>query len=131
MGIQEKPVWARLQELKATVRRNDSTPRRDADASTASDGAKQKPAPALERQLLEVLLARPELVETAASEISAEEISHEGLRQLLEGLYALRDAGEKPELDLLRARMDNSRLLEKSPELAEKARHQPTPPPRL
>jgi DNA primase len=127
MGLQEKTVWARLQELKATVRRNDSMPRRDAEAPTAGDGAKQKPAPPLERQLLEVLLARPELVETAAAEISAQEIAHEGLRLLLEGLYALRDAGEKPELDSLRSRIDNSRLLEKARELEERGRHHSSP----
>jgi DNA primase len=127
MGLQEKTVWARLLELKATVRRNDSTPRRDADAPTAGDEAKQKPAPPLERQLLEVLLARPELVETAASEISADEITHEGLRLLLEGLYALIEAGEKPELDSLRSRIDNSRLLEKARELEERGRHHASP----
>jgi DNA primase len=120
MGLQEKTVWARLQELKATVRRNDSV-RRDPQ-NTAVNEPKQKPAPPLERQLLEVLLARPELVELAASEISPEEITHEGLRQLLEGLYALREAGENPELDLLRSRIDNSRLLEKARELEERGR---------
>jgi DNA primase len=127
MGLQEKTVWARLQELKATLRRNDSPTRPEPDASIAGDGAKQKPAPPLERQLLEVLLARPELVEVAASEINPDEITHEGLRLLLEGLYALRDAGEKPELDLLRARIDNSRLLEKARELEERGRQHSSP----
>jgi len=120
MGLQEKTVWARLQELKATLKRSDST-RRD-PPRTPDNEPKQKPAPPLERQLLEVLLARPELVEVAATEISLEEITHEGLRLLVEGLYALREAGEKPELDSLRFLVENSLLLEKARELEERGR---------
>lgn len=123
MGLQERTVWARLHELKATRRRNDAEPRQS-NGSAGNDGeSKQAPAPALERQLLEVLLARPELVETAAAEISLGEVTHPGLRQLLEGLYDLQAAGEKPELDVLRARIDNTRLMEKAQELQERGRH--------
>jgi DNA primase len=122
MGLQEKTVWARLNELKATRRRNDAEPRSSNSSAGNGDEPKQAPAPALERQLLEVLLSRPELVETASAEITPEDVTHPGLRQLLEGLFALEAAGQKPELDLLRARIDNNRLMEKARELQERGR---------
>ncbi len=122
MGLQEKTVWARLQELKATRRRNDVEPRGTDWIRRNSDEPKQGPAPPLERELLEVLLSRPELVGTAAAEINPEAVTHPGLRQLLEGLYALHAEGEKPEFDLLRARIDNPRLMDKARELEERGR---------
>jgi DNA primase len=71
---------------------------------------------------LELLLAQPRLVATAAAEVRPEEVTHLGLRQLLEGLYEMHRSGEEPELDLLRARIDNTRLLEKAWELQERGR---------
>src|SRR6185312_4486897 len=44
-------------------------------------------------------------------------IAHPGLRALLEGLYALRAAGEPPTLDLLRPRLDNVQLAVKALQL--------------
>jgi hypothetical protein len=63
----------------------------------------------------------------ASAAIKAEEVTHPGLRQLLEGLYALEAAGEKPELDLLRARLDNTRLMDKARELLERGRQHANP----
>jgi DNA primase len=126
MGLQEKTVWARLHELKASGRRNDAEPRRSATTGNAEE-PKQAPAPALERQLLEVLLARPELVGKAAAEVGLSEVTHSGLRQLLDGLYALEAEGQKPDFDLLRARIDNPRLTDKARELQERARLHPNP----
>ena len=122
MGLQEKTVWARLQEVKATRRRNEAAPRRSNNEGEIGDEPKQGPAPPLERELLEVLLSRPELVGMAAAEINPEAVTHPGLRQLLEGLYALHAGGEKPEFDLLRARIDNPRLMDKARELEERGR---------
>jgi hypothetical protein len=62
------------------------------------------------------------LVATAAAEVEPAELTHPGLRQLLEGLYALQTAGEEPELDRLRARIDNFRLGEKAREFQERGR---------
>lgn len=122
MGLQERTVWARLQELKSTRRRNDAEPRSSNNSAGKGDETKQAPAPALERQLLELLLARPELVERAAAEISLEEVTHPGFRQLLESLYDLQTSGKKPEFDQLRARIDNARLMETARELQERGR---------
>jgi len=127
MGLREKTVWARLQELKATRRSNDAEPRPSNSMAGNGDEPKGASAPALERQLLEVLLSRPELVEKAAAEISPQEVTDLGLRQLLEGLYELQAAGEKPDFDLLRARIDNPRLADKAQELKERGRLHPNP----
>lgn len=121
LGLQEKSVWARLQELKATRRRPEARPE-TIKTTTNGEETRQAPAPPLERQLLEVLLAQPRLVAAAAADVSPEEVTHPGLRQLLEGLYELEGSGEEPELDRLRARIENSRLGEKARELQEKGR---------
>ena len=126
LGLQEKTVWARLHQLQSTQRRPETATKKQGNAENGDD-VRKAPAPALERQLLEVLLAQPRLVATAAAEVRPEEVTHLGLRQLLEGLYEMHRSGEEPELDLLRARIDNTRLLEKAWELQERGRHHANP----
>jgi DNA primase len=118
LGLQEKGVWARLKELRAMRRRPDSTSGKREPAGELRQAA----APALERQLLEVLLADPKLVPAAAAEVTPGELTHAGLRQLLEVLYAMQAAGETPDVDQIRARIDNTRLAEKARELQERGR---------
>jgi DNA primase len=124
LGLQEKTVWARLNELRSAQRRPAET--RQANKENGEE-VRQAPAPALERELLEVLLARPDLVATAAAEVRPDELTHPGLQQLLEGLFTLLESGETPELDQLRARIDNSRLADKAWELQERGRLHASP----
>src|SRR5205085_11579024 len=77
------------------------------------------PASRLERDLLAVLLAEPALVPAAAAEVSAREIQHPGLQQLVEGLYRLLAEGVAPEFDRLRPRIENQALMSKALELQE------------
>src|SRR5262249_60323895 len=79
----------------------------------AAEGRKAEAGPAapIERQLLEMLLAGPDLVPLAAAEIGVTDIRHPGLRRLLEGLYQLQAVGQVPDLDRLRsALVDNQPL---------------------
>src|SRR5436305_1149054 len=62
----------------------------------------------VERELVEVLLAEPELVEKAKAELEPEEVEHPGIRRMLVSLYELLDEGLTPDLDALRVRiLDN------------------------
>jgi DNA primase len=124
LGLQEKTVWARLNELRSAQRRlaEAKQPNRE-----NREEVRQAPAPALERELLEVLLAQPGLVAMAATEVRPDELTHPGLRQLLESLYDLQRGGETPELDQLRARIDNPRLADKAWELQERGRLHASP----
>lgn len=108
LALKEETVWARLRELRQ--RRHAAEARRSSGEENA--GKSSAPAPEREQQLLEILLAEPALVATAAAELPATEVQHPGLRRLLEGLYALHAEGEPPELDQLRARIDSPRLAE-------------------
>ncbi len=81
-----------------------------------------------ESQLLQVLLAEPALVRTARAAIPLDEIAHPGLHKLLEGLYALQDAGEPPTLDQLRPRLDSVPLAAKALELQDRGRANPDRP---
>src|SRR5262249_50442323 len=83
------------------------------------------PASKLETQLLEVLLADPELVAAARDEVKPEQVQHPGLKQLLEGLYDLLEKNEPPELDRLRTRIDNVRLTEYALRMQEMGRRNP------
>ncbi len=114
LGLKEETVWARLRELRHLKRSEGSAAARPPSDETGQRAAKAAPE---ERQLLELLLADPELVAAAAHEIRAAEIAHPGLRKLLEGLYDLRAANEPPTLDLLRPRLDNVALAVKALEL--------------
>lgn len=114
LGLKEETVWARLRELRHLKRSEGAAAARPPSDETGQRAAKAAPE---ERQLLELLLADPELVAAAAHEIRAAEIAHPGLRKLLEGLYDLRAANEPPTLDLLRPRLDNVALAVKALEL--------------
>jgi DNA primase len=125
LTLREETVWARLGELRDGIRkRADREPRRAAgDRSEESEGPRAaKPAPE-ERELLEVLLADPELVSVAAREVAPEQLRHPGLRRALQGLYQLQAAGETPDLDRLRLKIDNLRLAEHLLLMQEVGRH--------
>jgi DNA primase len=126
LALKEETVWARLDELRARRRGADSPPKPRTEA--AEGGPRQAKAPPEESQLLQVLLADPDLVPTAAAAVRPEEVGHPGLRRLLEGLYALHAAGEPPTLDQLRPRLDNVRLAAKALELQDMGRTNPDRP---
>jgi DNA primase len=114
LGLKEETVWARLRELRDRKRGEGPTTTLPHSGETGQRTAKAAP---LERELLEVLLAEPDLVAQAAAVVRPDDIAHPGLRQLLEGLYDLWKADQPPTLDLLRPRLDNVRLAEKALEL--------------
>lgn len=117
-GLREEVVRQRYNEVRRGQKQRrapGSEPSTDADPAPAKASA---PADAIERELLEVLLADPNLVAIARAEVPASTIEHPGLRRLLNGLYELADEGETPDLDLLRLRLaDNPRLAAKAYDL--------------
>jgi DNA primase len=119
-GFKEETVWARLRELEAEQRKEANPAREDSKATTESTAKRQAPAPAHERELLELLLCEPRLVAEARREIDPGRVSHPGLRQLLDGLYRLFAEGVAPTLDQLRTRVDNPPLIAKAFDLRER-----------
>jgi len=116
LGLQERTVWSRLEELRRAHQQASAKGNGPVDPHSSPRSAPAAPA---ERQLLEVLLADARLVARAAAEVQVEEIAHPGLRQLLAGLYALQQAGQPPTLDRLRETLDNPPLIAKAFELQE------------
>jgi DNA primase len=123
LALQEETVWKRLGELRQAKQAGDE--RRA--ARTEPQQPQQAPAAPEERELLEVLLAAPELVGQARADIPPATVEHPGLRRLLEGLYALHDDGEPATLDNLRPRLDHPRLAQKALELMDVGRSHPDP----
>jgi DNA primase len=117
LALREETVWARLEELRRSRRQD--RPRADEPARGSA------PAPLEERQLLEVLLAEPDLVSKARASLPLDEISHPGLRRLLAGLYALDESGQPATLDGMRGGLDGSPLLNKAFELQANGERQP------
>ena len=70
-------------------------------------GSKSGAAAAAERQLVELLLGDPALVSVAAAKLTADEITHTGLRRILAELYAVHAAGLVPDLEHLRVRLED------------------------
>jgi DNA primase len=112
MSLREQTVWDRLKALRGQRR----TVRGPVESEPV---ARTAPASPRERQLLQVLLAAPELVAKAALEISSSEVEHPGLRQLLHELFDLHARGEPPTLDRLRTRLSNPALIQAALELEE------------
>ena len=113
LALKEETVWARLEELRTQRRNAEERDARPAPPETEEgEGSRQaRPAPE-ERQLLEILLAEPALVPEAATAVTPEDVGHPGLRQMLQGLFALHAQGQPPTLDQLRVGIDNPRLAE-------------------
>jgi len=101
--LKEETVWARLEELRQRRREPDKGAVRPPEEAPVVRAAKAAPE---ERELLEVLLADPDLVPVALAEVPAEQIAHPGLRRLLEGLYELHRAGQRATLDGLRGSLE-------------------------
>src|SRR5439155_19414526 len=92
-GLTVETLRARLDEVRRTAReRTDAGPAGGHDVQPTGRGG-SAPADALERELLEVLLADPMLVAAARAEVAVAEVAHAGLKRLLERLYALYDEG--------------------------------------
>ena len=126
LGLRQETVWARLAELRRERQRREPQPA--APAKPAAEGPRSGPAQRAEQQLLELLLADPELVPAAVQEVSPETLSHTGLRRLLTELYALQAAGQMPDFDALRVRLieiDRPDLVEAALRLQFKGRHTP------
>jgi DNA primase len=101
LGIREETVRARLNELRDARREQRDSRRPDSDEEEPQEHrARVLPE---ERQLLQVLLAEPMLVSQAAAEVAPEQIRHQGLRRLYEGLCRLQGDGAAPTLDNLRS----------------------------
>jgi len=120
LALKEETLWARLDELRRARRPAEGAgPHRGGQGAT-QPAEKARAAPE-ERELLEVLLADPDLVGEVFACIALEEIEHPGLRRLLQGLYDLHQSGEPPTLDRLREDMqDNGPLVNKAFELQDR-----------
>jgi DNA primase len=121
LNLKEETLWSRLKELRGSRRRTEAAPQAQA-AEAAPPEAEERSAPAArhEVRLLEVLLAYPGLVTRAKGAVKLEEIEHPGLRLLLGCLYRIEAEGRQADLDHLRGRLDNERLLETARKLQER-----------
>jgi DNA primase len=119
LGLRQETVWARLAELKMDRRRREATATRSANASPpALAPQKLGSEAAIERQLLEILLAEPLLVPTAMPSIPLDRVQHTGLKRILAELYALHDLGHPADLDGLRLKLtDRPDLLDAAAKL--------------
>jgi DNA primase len=103
LGVEPRSVRGRLKELQLDRRRREAR-----DAPRPADGPPPKTsgaAPIIERQLLQILLAEPDLVREAHARVPTDLVTHSGLKRMLVELYGLHESGIPPELDNLRVRL--------------------------
>lgn len=112
-GVDEVTLRRRLAELRTNRKTEPTrTPPERPGSQPVAEAPRAKPGRAVEKELLQILLAEPGLVEQAYVEVRPEEIEHPGLQQLLAGLYRLHEAGEEPTIDGLRDLVDNAALID-------------------
>src|SRR5436305_4855117 len=73
LALKEATLWGRLRELRQSAQSRSS--RQTGPAGTKTEPAKVNPDPE-ERELLEVLLAEPNLVPLAVAEVSCDQVVH-------------------------------------------------------
>lgn len=122
LGIRQETVWARLGELRKEQQENErrqaawnpapapkpptgNTPDEEPATEPEAPPAKAGKAVAIERQLIELLLAEPLLVPAARRTIGPELITHTGLRRVLTEMFALDEAGVTADIDGLREQL--------------------------
>ncbi len=114
LGLREETLWNRLREfqrLKASRERQrpESEVR---EGQPPEEEPSAGPAPEIEKQLLQVLLAEPDLMPAASAALQPADLTHPGLRRLLGEMYALKAEGEPVDVDRLRVRIDSPGLME-------------------
>jgi DNA primase len=119
VGIKEEPLWQRLQELRQQRKPRPVTPPSPPSQGGVRGGdpetnePQQGPADPAERWLIELLLAEPTLVARVVPVLAPEELTHPGLRRVLQEMYALHAQGVVPDFDQVRLRLaDHGRLAE-------------------
>jgi DNA primase len=113
LGLELRSVRGRLKELQIDRRRREQReaarpqelPLKPDAARVINPPAKSGAPPVLERQLLQILLAEPDLVREAKAGVPSDSITHTGLKRMLVELYALLDRSLSPELDNLRVQL--------------------------
>ncbi|MCS7167437.1 MAG: DNA primase [Gemmatales bacterium] len=102
VGANENTLWLRLQEIYRQVHQVPAPPQ--------STPTRVNLDP-LERQLLELLLAEPRLLETFAQQVPLDWIEHRGIRQVLARMLRIFQQGDLPTLDRMRQEFaDQARL---------------------
>jgi DNA primase len=119
LGIPAETVRKRLRELRPKARRGRpdvNEPAKPADAGWWNNESFS------ERELMEALLAAPNLIPEALNEITLEEIKTLGFRRMLEVCIELSRDGRGIELDELRLRLEDRELACRASILAETGR---------
>jgi DNA primase len=116
LGLREETVWLRLKELHEGARDDRAPPKVEAPVRRSARALPE------EVELLEVLLAEPTLVGVAAAEVSPEEMKHPGLQRLLQEIYRMQAAGQTPDVDQIRLRLDNPELAQSALRMQDKGR---------
>jgi len=96
-GIREEALWSWL----ADAWRRRTRPSAQKTAAAVS----RRPAPRLEKELIALLLVEPDRIAEARQLIQPDDLSHPGLRRVLQELYALYDRGETVTTDSVRTRL--------------------------
>ena len=123
LGLSEETLKNRVNELRP------KTESRKVDTNTiytTEESRRAKPAPE-EKELVEVLLANPDLVLRARQDLSIDDLNHPGLRQIVSILFDLQDEKQTPDLDAVRARMGDSPIGSRLLDLADQGRRNPEP----
>lgn len=123
LGLSEETLKKRVNELRPKTE-----PRKvETHANVTNEESRRaKPAPE-EKELLEVLLANPDLVARARQDIKTDDLNHPGLRQVVSILFDLQDEKQLPDLDAVRARLGDSPIGSKLLDLADQGRRNPEP----
>jgi len=123
LGLSEEILKNRVNELrpKTESRKVDTN-----TINTTEESRRAKPVPE-EKELVEVLLANPDLVLRARQDLSIDDMNHPGLRQIVSILFDLQDEKQTPDLDAVRARMGDSPIGSRLLDLADQGRRNPEP----
>jgi DNA primase len=125
-GLDELTLRKRLAELrKGRKKEATRTPPERPGSQQAPEAPRAKPARAVEKELLQILLAEPGLVPQAYVEVRPEDVEHPGLQQLLAGLYRLHEEGQEAGIDGLRELIENPPLIDWAMDQQEKGLQNP------
>jgi DNA primase len=113
LSLKLETVWARLAEIRLSVRKEREQPPQPLIQTSAARTTRPTEPPATrasaavtaQLNLVELLLAHPTFVVQAITAVSPKDFTHPDARRVLEELYTIHSAGQNADMEILRDRL--------------------------
>lgn len=122
LGLSEPEIRNELKQHRSRSRQQNVVTRRVDEGESEASSQWNARAEAVEQEILEILFAAPERIESFRERVRPEELRDAGLRKLLETCYRILDVGRHPTFEKVLATVEDPELKRLAVRVEEQAR---------